>query len=243
MPLGDSPHTTVAMACARCGVTTSVRIAADGQPQELDPAFVPARLLAWFGFARAAMASGAPGVAIGACSGCASPLVVSSRQEFSLPCPHCGEVVSGPAAQVVVDQWTEPWARVEGPSMQLEYRLAAVEDAAGLAAGCAACGAPTPVSDASTACATCGATAWVARGDGRMQLAVRIDGTRDDRPFGALVPIVQGERMLRGDAVRGASARSMASLLGATGIGCASALGALVLVALAVALAMRFGHC
>jgi hypothetical protein len=233
----------VPLTCTGCGAVASIRVAADGQPLDLDPAFPPTRLLAWLAFARTAMSSGKPGVAIGACAGCASPLVISSHQAFSLPCPHCGEVVSGPAAEVVVDQWTEPWSRVEGPALQLEYRLTALEDQAGIAAGCASCGAPTPPEDRSDTCRTCGAAAWVPRGEGRMQLAVRVDGTRDGRPFNGVVPIVQGEGMLRGDAMRGASARSMASLLGATGIGCSAVLAALVLAGLAVAIATRFGHC
>ena len=80
---------------------------------------------------------------------------------------------------------------------------------------------------------------WVERGGAgakparRMQLGVRVDGTRGGRPYNVLVPIVQGERMLRGDAALGASSESGKSLLGITGIGCAIGV-ALVLVPIVI---------
>ena len=70
---------------------------------------------------------GIPGIALGGCGACGSPLVVSSREPVSLPCPHCGEAVQGTTAECLVDQWTEPWARVEGGGIELEYRLAILE--------------------------------------------------------------------------------------------------------------------
>ena len=189
------------------------------------------------------MAAGTPGVVLGACPGCGAPLAVSSRDPVSLPCPHCAEPVVGTTAGVLVDQWTEPWTRVTGGLLDVEYRLVLLEDARGLSAGCPACAAPTPATDPSSRCATCGATAWVQRGDGRSQLGVRVDGTRDGRPYKALVPIVMGEALLRADAARGTSARSGSSLLGATGVGCASALAVSILVAVALSVAIHFAHC
>jgi hypothetical protein len=220
-----------------------VRVAADGQPVELDPAFTPSRLLAWLGAARMAMASGSPGIAVGACAACGSPLVVSSSEPVSLPCPHCGEAVQGPAAERLVDQWTEPWARVEGGGLELEYRLSVIEDKSGLSAGCPVCGVPTPATDPRSQCAQCGAATWVARNGGRIQLGVRVDGIRDKRPFKSLLPIMLGETMLRADAMKGTTGRSGSSLLGATGIGCATALGVVVLVSLGIAIAAHFSHC
>lgn len=219
-------------------------MAADGQPADFDPSFDPVRLLAWFAYARIAMANGTPGVALGACAACRSPLVISSREALSLPCPHCNEAVTGAASEVLLDQWCEPWARVEGGAdLRLEYRLAWIDAKTGLAAGCAACGAPTPAVEAADRCAACGSVAWVARGDTRMQLGVRADGTRDGRPFKVLVPIAQGEAMLRADASRGSAKRSSSSLLGATGIGCAAVIATILLVVFAIWIAVHFSKC
>jgi hypothetical protein len=224
-------------------VAAEVRVAADGQPTDFDPSFTPTRLMGWLASARVAMASGTPGIAVGACAGCGSPLVVSSREPVSLPCPHCGEPVQGSGADCLVDQWTEPWTKVEGGGLELEYRLVLVEDRSGLSAGCAVCGGPTPPGDPSMVCARCGSVAWVERGNARVQLGVRIDGMRDERPFKSMVPIVQGESLLRADAVRGTTGRSGSSLLGATGLGCATAIAALVLLALGIGIAAHFAHC
>lgn len=243
LPLGDAPLVAVPVRCARCARETAVQVAADGQPAGLDSTFSPARLLEWLAYARAAMASGALGVAIGACDGCGSPLLLSSRQEMTLPCPHCAEPVKGPAARVLVDQWTEPWTRVEGGGVDVEYRLVVLEGARGTSAGCAACGAPTPATDPSMRCGACGAVAWVDREGGRVQLGVRVDGTRDGKPYKAVVPIVQGEGMLSAEARRGAGARSSSSLLGVTGVGCASLVAAFVLLVLAISVAVHFAHC
>jgi hypothetical protein len=83
----------------------------------------------------------------------------------------------------------------------------------------------------------------VTRPGGRFQLGVRIDGTRDERPFKVLVSIVQGEALLRADAMRGTTGRSGRSLLGATGIGCASAAAVIVLLVLGIWIAVHFAHC
>jgi hypothetical protein len=243
LPLGDPPQATIPVRCARCGLASALRVAADGQPADFDPAFTPSRLLGWLGAARVAMASGMPGIALGACSACGSPLAVSSREPVTLPCPHCGDAVQGTAAERIVDQWPEPWARVEGGGMQLEYRLALVEDGSGLSAGCGVCGTATPAGDPASQCPQCGSVTWVSRGNGRIQLGVRVDGLRDNRPFKMLLPIVQGEAMLRADAMKGTSGRSGSSLLGATGIGCATAFGVLVLLVLGVWITAHFVHC
>ena len=186
------------------------------------------------------MASGSPGVALGACSACGSPLVVSSRDAVSLPCPHCSEAVTGSGAECLVDQWTEPWTKVEGGGLELEYRLALVEAKSGLSAGCAVCGGPTPAGDASSTCPRCGSVTWVERGGERLQLGVRIDGVRDKRPFKVLVSIVQGESLLRADSMRGTSGRSGSSMLSATGLGCATAIAVVVLLVLGVWIAAHF---
>jgi hypothetical protein len=192
-----------------------------------------------------AMASGALGVALGACSACGSPLVVSSRETVSLPCPHCRESVQGAAGEVLVDQWTEPWARVQGGGLELEYRLTVIEDRSGLSVGCPTCGTPAASNDGSDRCPQCGSVTWLRReGDrGRIQLGVRVDGLRDRRPFKTLLPIALGEAMLRADVARGHSGRSGNSLLGATAIGCAAVFGIVVLVALGIALATHFARC
>jgi hypothetical protein len=251
LPLGDPPPTTLPLRCSRCGLATAVHVAADGQPADFDPAFAPTRLLAWLASARLAMASGSPGIALGACSACGTPLAVSSRDPVSLPCPHCGDVVQGPGAERLVDQWTEPWTKVEGGGLDLEYRLAVVEAKTGLSAGCAVCGGPTPATDlqprdyrdASPRCARCGSVTWVERSGELMQLGVRVDGLRDKRPFKVLVSIVQGEALLRADAMRGTTGRSGSSLLGATGLGCATAIAVVVLLVLGVWIAAHFAHC
>jgi hypothetical protein len=243
LPLGDPPAVPVVVRCSRCGLANTVQIGADGQPAGLDPAFSPGRLASWLAAARVAMSSGTPGVALGACSACASPLVVSSRDPVSLPCPHCAQPVTGTFAERVVDQWTEPWARVEGGGLDLEYRLAMLEARHGLTAGCATCGDATPAGDPAARCPRCGSVTWITREGGRVQLGVRIDGTRDDRPFNALVSIVQGESLLQADQRRGTSGRSGRSLLGATGLGCASAVAVVVLIVLGVWIAVHFAHC
>jgi hypothetical protein len=169
--------------------------------------------------------------------------MLSAREPVSLPCPHCGEPAAGPAAAVLVDQWTEPWARLEGGGLQLEYRLVALEDTTGLSAGCAACGAPTPAGDPAMRCAHCGAVTWVARETGRVQLGVRVDGVRDGRPFKMVAPIAQGEGMLRADAARATQGRSGSSLLGATGIGCAAVIALAIALVLGIGIAVHFAHC
>jgi len=112
-----------------------------------------------------------------------------------------------------------------------------------VSAGCSVCGAATPATDPSSQCAHCGSVTWLARGDGRIQLGVRVDGTRGDKPFNALLPIAHGEAMLRADAARGTSGRSGSSLLGATGVGCAAAFAAALLLGLCIWMAVHFGHC
>lgn len=220
-------------------MTNVVTISADGQPALFDVAFTPARLLQWVRSARTAMTRGAPGVAIGACQRCSAPLVLSSRAELSLPCPHCREPVHGTAAQLLVDQWPEPWARVEGAGMSLEYRVACIDDDTEPTAGCAGCGAPTPRQDPSNACRRCGACIWVPReadldGDGkpekkRMQLGLRVDGTRGEMPANAVVSLAQGEAMLRQDSALAASDASGKSFGSMVGIGCAVAAGLTIL--------------
>ncbi len=258
LPLGDPPPTQLPVACGRCGLTTRVAVGGDGQPVDLEPRFDAARLLEWLAYARAAMASGAVGVAVGACPACRAPLVLSSRQPVALACPHCQDPVEGTAGEILVDQWTEPFTHVVGGAVDVEYRLAALDEARGISAGCAACGSPTPCQTARAGpgdgaattegrCAACGAVAWLAlrpgASAGRLQLAVRVDGTRAGRPFKALVPIITGEGMLRADATHGASARSGTSMLGVTGIGCAAMVALAALAALAVVIAAHLSHC
>jgi Zn finger protein HypA/HybF involved in hydrogenase expression len=241
LPLGDPPHTPLALRCTRCGIQNQVLVAADGQPAELDTMFVPARLLQWFGAARVAMANGTPGIAIGACSACSAPLVLSSRDMVALPCPHCREPVSGAAVDVLVDQWPEPWTKVEGGGLSLEYRLALIDDSTGLSAGCAACGVPTPAADPTTRCPRCNAATWVPRPGGkRVQLGVRVNGTRGTRPFNAIVPIVQAEHMLRGDAALGTSDRSGKTMLGLGGVGCAILVSSFVVLVCGASLTCYF---
>jgi hypothetical protein len=123
-----------------------------------------------------------------------------------------------------VDQWPEPWSKVEGGGLSLEYRLAVVDDSTGVTAGCPACGFATPANDPAMRCRRCNAVTWVVRDGGRrMQIGVRIDGTRAGQPFKTLAPICRGEQMLRTDAAVGAQAESGKSLLGVTGVGCAIA--------------------
>jgi hypothetical protein len=150
------------------------------------------------------------------------------------------------ATEVLVDQWCEPFSHVVGDGVDLEYRLALVEDAGGATAGCAHCGMPTAPADPAMQCPRCRSATWVARGADanvppgqgwRIQLGVRINGTRAGRPFNALVPIVQGDQMLRTDAAIGSSSRSSKSLLGITGVGCAIAVSVTMLVPLALLIA------
>jgi hypothetical protein len=242
LPLGDPPPSSIDARCSRCGLAARVRVTADGQPADFDPALSPARLLEWLAYARLAMASGTPGIALGACAGCHAPLAISSRETVTLPCPHCGEAAGGTSAEVLVDQWTEPWTHLTGGTLDVEYRLALLEDARGVSAGCPACATPTPATDPSSRCPSCGAVTWVQRGDGRVQLAARITGTRAGRPFNALVPIVSAEGMLRADATRSTGARSGSSLLGVTGVGCASAIALAILLAIAIGIAAHFAR-
>ncbi|HSQ67167.1 MAG TPA: hypothetical protein VLM85_28315 [Polyangiaceae bacterium] len=248
-PLADEPHIHVPMPCTSCGRQASLVFAADGQPADFDASFAPQRLLTWLSAARRAMASGAPGIAVGCCPSCSMPLVISSKQHVSLPCPHCKKPVDGPADRVLVDQWVEPWAKIEGGGLSLEYRLAWIDDSTAITAGCAGCGTPTAADDPSMRCRRCGSVTWVERevaeGEGeptkcRMQLGVRINGMRQDRPYNVLVSIPQGEQALRNDMAMGSSASSSSSLLGATGIGCAVALAVCVLFGIAIAILVHF---
>jgi hypothetical protein len=239
-PLGDPPFSAIAIACGGCGRTSAVDVAADGAPPNVDAAFPPGLFLRWLAAARVAMASGRPGVSLGPCRACRAPLLLSSRAPLRLLCPHCAHAREGAAADLLVDQWPEPWARVEGAGVALEYRVAVVDDASGAAAGCPHCGAPTPPSDPRARCARCGSATWVPRGAARVQLGVRVDGERDGRPLHALVPVAQGEAMLRADLARVTSAESGSSLLGATGIGCAVAAGLSVLAVIGLALVAYF---
>jgi hypothetical protein len=170
---------------------------------------------------------------------CSSPVVLSSRTELALPCPHCHEPVRGVAATVLIDQWPEPWARVEGGDLSLEYRVASLDDKTEPTAGCASCGAPSPAQDPSDRCRRCGACVWVLRdadldGDGalerrRIQLGVRVDGMRQGRPADALVSLAQGEAMLRSDSMLATTAASGKSTEAVFGIGCAVAVGIIIL--------------
>ncbi len=244
LPLGDAPHVPVAVTCTRCGLTGQVPIAADGQPAGFEASLTPAQLAEWFAYARGATAAGTLGVVVGACAACRAPVALAPSQPVSLPCPHCGEAVEGPASEVLVDQWTEPWARVSGGEVDAEYRLVMLEDASGTSAGCAACGTACPPGDPKGRCPACGAIAWTTPrtpGGSRLQLAVRVDGTRGDVPFKSVFPVITGEAMLRAEAARGVSARSGTSLVNVTAVGCASALGIGVLLAVLVAIA--FHHC
>ena len=268
LPLGDPPHPVLPARCMRCGQAESVPIAADGQPVDFDAMFPAQRLLLWFASARIAMATGTPGVAVGACKRCSVPLIVSSRDPVSLPCPHCQEPVTGPAADVLMDLWPEPWAKIQGAGLDLEYRLEVVDDSTGVTAGCAVCAMPTPSQDESMRCRRCNATVWVTRdgapapapepGEGsdqsapkeppgeadaapkpkprRVQLGVRVNGTRGGVPFKTLVPVVQGEAMLRSDAAVGSS-DSGKLFLNVGGVGCA------VLAAITVIFALLVGFC
>jgi hypothetical protein len=255
LPLGDAPHAQLNAWCARCGAPSQVAVAADGQAVDFDAGFNAAKLGLWFGAARVAMARGQPGVAIGACTRCMGPMVISSREPLALPCPHCQEPVKGTAGEVLVDLWPEPWTKVAAADLDLEYRLELVEDTAGgtalagasqdtgapQTAGCAACGYPTPHEDPSMVCRRCGACAWVARpaiaaDEGspqaarRVQLGVRVNGTRGNLPFKALVPVAQGEVMLRSDAARSGASESGRSLLSMTGFSCAALIAAFAII-------------
>ena len=242
-PLGDPPHVPVPCRCGACGSDAPALFAADGQPAAFETMFEPAALVRWFGAARHAMASGRLGVALGACAKCHAPLVVSSREAVRLPCPHCQTPLQGEAATVLVDQWPEPWCRVEGGGLALEYRLATVDDTTGVTAGCAACGLATPANEPGTHCRRCNAVTWVLRGTGRRaQLGVRVDGTRAGHPFKALVPICHGEQMLHRDAVTSASAESGSSLMGVTGVGCAIGT-ALVIVPIVIGIVYAMAKC
>jgi hypothetical protein len=241
-PLGDAPHTLIHVSCAGCGTAHAIPFAADGQPAEFDASFEPARLARWIASARAAMARGTVGVAVGACTRCSAALLLSSKSPLRLPCPHCQTPVEGPAAAVLIDQWPEPFAKVEaGPELQLEYRIAVVEDRTAVTAGCAACGNPTPAQDASMVCRRCGAVAWLERegpaedpGKRRIQLGVRVDGTRGMRPFNMVVSLAQGEQMFRSDMAQGSSASSGRSLLNFTGIGCAVIVAGTILLVVVI---------
>lgn len=203
----------------------------------------------WMQAARRAMASGMPGVAVGCCSGCSMPLVISSKQPVTLPCPHCKNVVQGPAEKLLVDQWPEPWSEIETGGLSLEYRLAWVDDSTAITAGCPGCGAPTAADDPSMQCPRCRSVTWVDREiedddqkitKRRMQLGVRVNGNRQNRPYNVILSIPQGEATLRSDNVMSSSASSSSSLFGVFGIGCAVALALTVFMGIGIALLVHF---
>lgn len=241
-PLADAPHIPIAMACVACHRPCQLTFAADGMPADFDAAFGGQRLLRWLNAARRAMMTGTPGVAVGACSACDWPLVVSSKTPVALPCPHCKHPITGSAEDVLVDQWCEPWARVEGGGLSMEYRLGWVDDSTGVTAGCANCGAPSLADDPSMRCRRCNAVAWIKRRspedetkETRQQLGVRLDGTRKGLPYRGLFSIAQGEAALRSDmATGGGSAGSGSSAMGVIGLGCAITLAITVLLAVVI---------
>jgi len=238
----------MSIACGACGLANAVAFGADGQPAEFDVAFDPSRLFRWFASARAAMSHGTVGVALGACSACSAALILSSNQALSLPCPHCQLPVEGTAGALLIDQWPEPFGVVaSGSSLHVEYRLSVLEDRAGISAGCAACGAPTAPNDPRVRCGRCHAITWASRpgptedpAPRRIQLGVRIDGVRSGQPFHAIVPIIQGEQMLRTDIVHGTSARSGSRVMGLTGIGCAAIFAFTLLLGVLIAILVHF---
>lgn len=217
------------MQCAACGTQATLEYGADGMPRNFEPSFSAPRFAKWLAAARRAMASGMPGIACGACPRCDQPLVTSSKQAVSLPCPHCKKPVEGPAEQVLADQWIEPWCKVEGGQIDLEYRLAWVDDEVGMTLGCPGCGSPVHPADPATQCVRCGATTWVQRNGRRMMLVMRVDGMRHGKPIKVTMSLPQGEAALRSDQMLGASGDSGSSLLGVTGIGCAIAFAVTVL--------------
>ena len=230
-PLADEPHIHVPMACASCGRQTSLVFAADGQPVDFDAAFAPHRLLTWMAAARRAMASGMPGVAVGSCAGCSMPLVISSKQPVTLPCPHCKNVVQGPAEKLLVDQWPEPWARRSRPAVSPSStasrgsmtRPPSRPDAPGAGRQPRR---TMPRCDARAAARSRGSSARADDEGGskrRMQLGVRVNGMRQNRPYNVILSLPQGEATLRSDNMMGSSASSSSSLIGVTGIGCAIA--------------------
>jgi hypothetical protein len=239
-PLADPPHVPVPMPCSFCGKQAQLAFAADGQLVDFDASYAPQKLLAWFSAARRAMATGTPGVAVGSCTHCAMPMVISSKTPVTLPCPHCKVPVQGPAETVLVDQWIEPWCKVDGSGLDVEYRLAWVDDSTGITAGCAHCGAPTPSDDPSQRCRRCGAVAWVQRDGKRMQLGVRINGTRGDRPYNALMSLAHGETALRSDTATGSASSSGSSILNMTGIGCAAAFAITLLLSILIAIIAHY---
>lgn len=224
LPLGDPPHTPLTATCVRCGTPAHVPVAADGQPADFDAMFQASRLLQWFAAARISMAQGTPGVALGSCVRCLTPLVVAPQATIALPCPHCQEPVTGTAVTLLVDQWPEPWAKIEGAGIDLEYRLAMIDDKGGVSAGCSVCAMPTPTDDPAMRCRRCNAVIWVHREPPpapRVQLGVRVNGTRGGVPFKALVPIAQGEAMLQSDSRVSGSGASNTLIFGISGVGCA----------------------
>ena len=215
-----------------------MQVAADGQPVAFETSFRPGELSAWLAHARDRLGRRALGVAVGACPRCRAPLALAPEQPVSLPCPHCGTPVVGSASAVLVDQWTEPWSKVEGAGLDLEYRLAFADESAPLP-GCPRCGLQTQPGPAELPCPRCGGAVWTEREGKRLQLGVRVDGTRSERPFRTLLPIVQGEAALRSDAASGATAATGQSILGVTGVGCAIAVGFAMLVATALVVAIK----
>ncbi|MEI7891787.1 MAG: hypothetical protein WCI05_01775 [Myxococcales bacterium] len=241
LPLGDPPHVEVLVRCGRCATSVSITLAADGQPVDCGVAFSATRPVHGCSAARGAMASGTPGVAVGACRRCQTAVVVPPSQPVTLLCPHCREPRPGPAADMLLDLWPEPWCRIEGANLDIEYRLVLLDAARGVAVGCAACGAPTPPDHPSSTCSRCRAVTWVVRPDrSRVQLAVKVDGTREGRPFKALVPVLQGEMMLRQDTSFGLRVGSGSSVLGMTGLGCALALALAIMCAAGIGFAIYF---
>jgi hypothetical protein len=228
------------MTCAACRKETTLVFAADGQPVDFDAHFPAHRLMLWLSAARRAMASGMPGVAVGCCSGCSMPLVISSKQEVTLPCPHCQKPVQGPAETLLVDQWPEPWTQIETGGLSLEYRLAWVDDSTAITAGCPCCGAPTAADDPSTQCPRCRSVTWVQKKDVRMQLGVRINGMRHTNPYNVIVSIPQGEATLRSDNVMSSSASSSSSILGVGGVGCAIAIALFSLMIIGIVILAYF---
>ena len=236
LPLSDPPPTYVPVRCASCGTANSLAIASDGQPTSFDANFTPRRLLNWFASIRGALRRGEPGICLGGCQRCMQPIVVAPNTPVLLACPHCKDVVEGTAEKLLVDQWCEPWVRVEGNDVSLDFRLAMVEarEAESCLEVCTVCAARVATG---SRCATCQAPHSITRNGSPLRCIVRVDGTRHAQSIRALIPISAGELWLRRDASsmgRGAFSRPILTVFA---IGCGG------FIALCVALGIAFATC
>ncbi|MFO0680126.1 MAG: hypothetical protein U0169_26625 [Polyangiaceae bacterium] len=147
-----------------------------------------------------------------------------ARRGGALPCPHCGDVRTGRAAELLVDQWTEPRGSRSATARRTPSTAWSSSATPTASPGCPGCDARTSTTDPASRCNACGAVTWVpAEGGGRVQLGVRATGERSGTPYRAVYSLAMAERVVPREGGRITAMASGGRAMSATALGCAVA--------------------